>query len=68
MNDFKTFQDEQMTQLVAVLDEIRNYAVDELDSAPSSDVAADFLVKLQAVYDDENFRHSYSILGLLPSG
>lgn len=62
MNDFKTFQDEQMTQLVAVLDEIRNYAVDELDSAPSSDVAADFLVKLQAVYDDENFRHSYSIL------
>lgn len=62
MNDFKTFQDEQMTQLVAVLDEIRTYAVDELDSAPSSDVAADFLVKLQAVYDDENFRHSYSIL------
>ena len=44
MNDFKTFQDEQMTQLVAVLDEIRNYAVDELDSAPSSDVAADYLV------------------------
>ena len=61
-DDFKTAQDEQMTQLLEVLDEIKNYAVDELDSAPSSDMVSVFLGKLKSVYDDESFRHSYSII------
>lgn len=60
--DFRTAQDEQMTQLVEVLDEMKGYAVDELDSAPSSDRVIVFLGKLKAVYDDANFRHSYSII------
>lgn len=56
---FKNAQDEHMTQLIKVLDEIKDYAVDELDSAPSSDMVAVFLEKLKTVYDDESFRHSY---------
>ena len=59
---FKNAQDEHMTQLIKVLDEIKDYAVDELDSAPSSDMVAVFLEKLKTVYDDESFRHSYSII------
>lgn len=55
-------QDQQMTLLLEVLDEIKDYPADELDSAPSSDLAQGFLEKLDQVYEDASFRHSYSIL------
>lgn len=55
-------QDEPMTSLIGILDGIKEYAVDELDSAPSSDVAYEFLEKFDEIYADASFRHSYSLL------
>lgn len=57
-------KDAQMTALIAVLDEIKSYAADELDSVPSSDQANSFLEKLDQVYLDPTFRHSYSVLSM----
>lgn len=57
-------QDDKMTQLVGILDEIKNVAADEFDAAPSTDSARHFLMKLESVYADPSFRHSYSMLSL----
>lgn len=61
-DNFNDAQNESMTSLLEVLDEIKEYAVDELDSAPSSDVAYGFLQKFDKIYENRSFRHSYSIL------
>lgn len=55
-------QDEPMTSLLRILDEIKACAVDEWDSAPSTDAAREFLKRFDEVYADASFRHSYSLL------
>lgn len=53
--------EERMDLLLQTMDDIimEEYA-DEADSAPSSDFAKRYWDKLCAVYDDPEFRHSYS--------
>lgn len=60
--DVENAQDEKMTELIQVLDEIKQHAADEIDSAPSETIAAEFLKKLEPIYSDSTFRHSYSII------
>lgn len=51
-----------MTELINLLDDIKKTPVDELDSAPSTDLAKTFLSRFDIIYADPSFRHSYSIL------
>lgn len=63
MDDQKRrLQSEGMTELLNILDDVKKYAVDEIDSEPTTDSARIILEKFDSVYKNADFRHSYSIL------
>lgn len=62
MESEKDKQSQHMTELIQLLEEIKVHAVDDIDSEPTIDVARDLLLKFDIVYEDPDFRHSYSML------
>ena len=55
--------EERMTLLCGVIDDImKNGCVDETDSSPSSDLVKSYWDRLCTVYEDPEFRHSYSVI------
>lgn len=59
----KKTPEERMSLLLKVLDDIiKDCAADEIDSAPDSDAVQAYWKQFCTIYEDPEFRHSYSII------
>ena len=59
----KKTPEERMSLLLRVLDDIiKDCAADEIDSAPDSDAIQKYWLEFCTIYEDPDFRHSYSMI------